>query len=85
MLIVRMLYGCGLRLTEPLNLRIKDLNLDASLLFILGAKGGKDRVVSLPRSLTSELTLQVEFARAVWRQDSHNRIPVEMPHPPARK
>jgi len=84
-LIVRMLYGCGLRLTEPLNLRIKDLNLDASLLFILGAKGGKDRVVSLPRSLTSELTLQVEFARAVWRQDSHNRIPVEMPQPLARK
>jgi len=27
-LIARMLYGCGLRVTEPLNLRIKDINLE---------------------------------------------------------
>jgi integrase len=33
-LIARLLYGCGLRVTEPLNLRIKDLNLDGATLFI---------------------------------------------------
>ena len=32
-LIARLLYGCGLRVTEPLNLRIKDVNLEATTLF----------------------------------------------------
>ena len=84
-LVTRLLYGCGLRVTEPLNLRIKDVNLHASSLCILGAKGGKDRVVSLPCSLTAELTQQVEFARAVWRRDGQNRIPVMIPGQLARK
>jgi len=44
-----LIYGCGLRVTEPLNLRIKDLNLEGGVLSIPGAKGGKDRVVSLLR------------------------------------
>jgi integrase len=84
-LITRLLYGCGLRVTEPLNVRIKDLNLESAILFVLGAKGGKDRVVSLPRLLMAELAQQVEFARAVWRRDKQNGIPVEIPHQLARK
>jgi integrase len=55
-LIARLLYGCGLRVTEPLNLRIKDLNLERLSLCIRGAKGGNDRVVPLPPSLLPELT-----------------------------
>jgi site-specific recombinase XerD len=50
-LIARMLYGCGLRVIEPLNLRIKDINLERCRLCIRGAKGGNDRVVALPLSL----------------------------------
>jgi integron integrase len=84
-LIARLLYGCGLRVTEPLNLRIKDLNLDKGILFILGAKGGKDRVVSLPHSLRAELGQQLEFARAAWLRDKQNGIPVETPHQLAAK
>src|SRR5437763_1049443 len=30
-LVARLLYGCGLRVTEPLNLRIKDIDLEAAL------------------------------------------------------
>ena len=44
-LVVRLLYGCGLRVTEPLNLRIKDVKLESSQLIIRAAKGAKDRVV----------------------------------------
>ena len=33
-LIARLLYGCGLRVSEPLNLRIKDVNLDQSKLYL---------------------------------------------------
>ncbi len=84
-LIARLLYGCGLRVCEPLNLRIKDVNLERLSLFIIGAKGGKDRVVALPRSLAPELVQQMEFARAVWRRDQQNRIPLMLPHQLARK
>ena len=84
-LIARMIYGCGLRVTEPLNLRIKDLDLDKGTLFIVGAKGGKDRVVSLPKSLVPEILQQKEFAKAVWQQDQIHKIPVELPHQLAAK
>ena len=84
-LIVRMLYGCGLRVSEPLNLRIKDIDLERRTLCIRGAKGGKDRVVTLPLSLIGELTQQVRFARVVWQRDKHNRTPVMLPNRLARK
>ena len=45
-LAIRLLYGCGLRVTEPLNLRIKDVDVASARLIIRAAKGGKDRVVS---------------------------------------
>jgi len=48
-LAVRLIYGCGLRVTEPLNLRIKDVDLPAGQLVIRAAKGGKDRVVPARR------------------------------------
>ena len=49
--IARMLYGCGLRVSEPLNLRIKDVNLERCRLVIRGAKGGKDPLIFLPMPL----------------------------------
>jgi len=64
-LIARLLYGCGLRVSEPLNLRIKDVNLERGTLCIRGAKGGNDRVVQLPSSLVPELTQQIRSARLV--------------------
>jgi integrase len=84
-LIARMLYGCGLRVTEPLNLRSKDLDLERRSLCIRGAKGGNDRVVPLPECLVRELTQQMQFARAVWQRDKQNRTPLMLPHRLARK
>ncbi len=84
-LIARMLYGCGLRVSEPLNLRIKDIDLERRTLCIRGAKGGKDRVVALPQSLISELTHQIQLARLVWQRDKHTRTPVILPNRLAKK
>jgi integron integrase len=84
-LIARLLYGCGLRVTEPLNLRIKDIDLEGRTLCIRGAKGGKDRVVALPASLIPELTQQMDLARTVWERDQQNRVPLMLPHRLARK
>jgi len=51
-LVLRMLYGCGLRVDEVLTLRTEDVDLDAGILFIRNAKGNKDRLVPMDSSLT---------------------------------
>ena len=50
-LVVKLLYGCGLRLSECLNLRIHNFNFDAGVLTVHDGKGKKDRTVPLPESL----------------------------------
>jgi len=50
--LIRMLYGCGLRLDEALTLRLKDVDLINGILHILNAKGSKDRIVPMHHSLT---------------------------------
>ena len=47
----RLLYGTGMRLMEGIRLRIKDVDFDRHVIIVREAKGGKDRVVMLPRSL----------------------------------
>jgi len=84
-LIVKLIYGCGLRVTEPLNLRVKDVLLAESKLVIRGAKGGKDRFVSLPCSLMPALEAQLKFARALAERDRAARLPVALPGLLAKK
>lgn len=84
-LVVRLLYGCGLRVSEPLNLRVKDVDLAGSSLMIKGAKGGKDRRVEVPCSLMAELVEQLKRARVVWERDQIDKLPVEVPGLLARK
>ena len=84
-LIVKLIYGCGLRVSEPLNLRVKDILLEESKLVICGAKGGKNRFVAIPCSLMSELSDQLKYARAVGEQDRLARIPVALPGLLAKK
>ena len=50
-LIVSVLYGCGLRVSEALNLRVSDLNFEQGLVIVRDGKGRKDRSVPLPKKL----------------------------------
>lgn len=84
-LVVWMLYGCGLRVTEPLELRRKDVDIGGRRLVIRGAKGGKDRVVEVPRVLAGDLAAQMRLARAVWQADAAAGLPVALPGLLARK
>jgi len=84
-LVACLLYGCGLRVSEPLNLRVKDLNLSACHLVIRGAKGGHDRVVALPACLIPGVKAQLAVAHGVWKQDREEQIPVALPPGLARK
>lgn len=86
-LLAGLLYGCGLRVQEPLELRIKDVRLSESAIIVRNAKGAKDRMVKLPCSLMVPMKQQVERARSVWQWDRQNRpdIGVSLPHQLARK
>ncbi len=59
-LVVKLLYGCGLRLFECLNLRINSFNFDAGILTVHDGKGKKDRTVPIPKILEARLKDQLE-------------------------
>ena len=67
-LVVKLLYGCGLRLFECLNLRVKDFNFDAGLLTVHG-KGKKDRTVPLPETIRNDLKTQINRVIALHDTD----------------
>ncbi|MBI2631558.1 tyrosine-type recombinase/integrase [Candidatus Pacearchaeota archaeon] len=54
-LIIKVLYGCGLRVSEITNLKKEDLNFNESLMYIVLGKGKKDRFVKIPETLIEEL------------------------------
>ena len=54
-LILKMLYGCGLRVSEIVNLKKEDINFEEDLIHIRLAKGKKDRFVKIPESLKENL------------------------------
>jgi site-specific recombinase XerD len=54
-LILKILYGCGLRVSEVVNLTRNDVNLEEGLIHIRLSKGRKDRFVKIPVSVKEEL------------------------------
>ena len=60
-LLARLLYGTGMRLMEGMRLRIKDVDFERHVIIVREAKGTKDRVVMLPRSLAPALRLLKTF------------------------
>ena len=67
-LMVKMLFGCGLRLFEGLQLRVRDFNFDAGMLTVHG-KGKKDRTVPLPESIIPKLKTQLKVVGELHEQD----------------
>jgi integron integrase len=68
-LVVRLLYGSGLRIMEAGRLRIKDVDFNRREITVRDGKGAKDRRVPLPDQVAGELRLQVERALAVHAHD----------------
>lgn len=59
-LVAKLLYGCGLRLFECLQLRVQNLNFAMRVLTVHDGKGQKDRTVPLPEALVPELQAQLD-------------------------
>lgn len=53
-LLFRLLYGCGLRISEALHLKVGDVLLSEGLLRILGGKTDRDRLVPMVPSLVAQ-------------------------------
>lgn len=69
-LATQLLYGCGLRLSECLNLRLQDFNFDTNMLTIHNGKGSKDRTLPLPRSILGVIKQQFEHVIDLHEKDT---------------
>ena len=68
-LVVKLLYGCGLRISEGLNLRIHNFNFNTGILTVHDGKGEKDRTVPIPQSIVPELHRQLQKTTALYEAD----------------
>lgn len=85
-LLARLLYGTGMRISEALQLRVKDVDFSHLALIVREGKGGKDRVLMLPQCLVQPLRDQLAQARLLWAEDAaHQRDGVELPYALERK
>ncbi len=79
-LIIKLLYGTGMRLMEAVRLRVKDVELARKEIIIRDGKGGKDRVTMLPDSLLEAIRAQLVLRRAWHEQDTElNKVDVWLP------
>ena len=58
-----------MRISECLNLRLQDFNLDEKLLTVHNGKGKKDRVVPLPHSIMPAIQQQIEVVSTLFDSD----------------
>ena len=76
------MYGGGLRVSECVSLRVKDVDLDRCEIVVRGGKGNKDRRVPLPRVALPSLRTHLERVKAGYLADFAAR---RAHHAPARR
>jgi integron integrase len=74
-IIVKLLYGTGMRISECLQLRIKDVDFDQNLIVVRDGKGEQDRVTMLPESLRDLIKYQIDRVAYLHELDQKNNVP----------
>jgi len=69
LLIAGILYGAGLRISEALKLRIKDIDFEEKTIFVFRGKGQKDRITILPTSLIEPLKAHIAKVKKTHEKD----------------
>ena len=73
-LMVMLIYGCGLRLSECLRLRVKDLDLEQDLVIVRSGKGDEDRRTMLPERLKDDLIGHLASVRELYDRDRKEKL-----------
>jgi integron integrase len=73
-LVAQLLYGSGLRLSEGLRLRVKDLHFQAGRVIVRDGKGSKDRSTVLPERLAAPLRRHLRQVKAQFETDRANDV-----------
>jgi integron integrase len=68
-LVVKLLYGCGLRLNEALQLRVKDIDFAQLQIVVRDSKGKESRVTMLPTSVIELLREHLQGVKRLQQQD----------------
>ncbi len=68
-LMVKLMYGCGLRMKEVQNIRIKDIDFGFDKIYIWDSKSLKDRTLPLPLKIKEELKIQVQKVKELHQKD----------------
>jgi integron integrase len=80
LLAAQLMYGCGLRISDVVGLRLKDISFDRKQLSIKAGKGDKWRFTCFPEVLHDSVRHQIESVRGLWKQDqSQNPNGVALP------
>lgn len=77
-LIFQLLYGSGLRISECLQLRIKDIDLENRSITVVNGKGKKDRQTLLAETLIEPLKIHIQKAKELMAEDAFSRVGVAM-------
>jgi integron integrase len=86
LLAAQLMYGCGLRISDAVGLRLKDLNFERCQLSIKAGKGDKWRYTSFPEVIHDAVKKQIESVKVIWRWDrDHNPGGVSLPDAYRRK
>lgn len=72
LLIMKTLYGCGLRLNEVLNIRVKDVDFGFNNIIIWDSKSLADRSFPIPKTAKDELLMQVKHVERIHALDLKN-------------
>ena len=68
-LMAKLLYGSGFRLMECIKLRVKDIDFEINEIRVRSGKGDKDRLVPLPESIKTALSIHLERVKLIHEKD----------------
>lgn len=74
-LMAQLMYGSGLRLTELLRLRVKDVDFDRLQLVVQSGKRNKRRLTMIPPKLAPALRAHRERLRELFKRDREAQLP----------
>ncbi len=85
-LVVKVLYGSGLRINEAIRWRVQDVDIDMKQISVRDGKGNKDRVTTFPASIVPALEAHLKRVKLQHEKDLADGFgEVYLPHALDRK